>query len=117
MRLDEPPADVQPEAGSRDPRFADVPGAMERFRDERPFRGGDTDPLVIDRDRQPLPVDPRRDADGAVRRPVLERVLDEVLEDLADPGRVDLDRRQVRRQIDAEPIRSAPMSRGRRAAG
>ena len=61
MRLDQPPADEQPEAGAGDARFADVPGPMERFRDERPFRGRDPDPLVVDGDDQPFAVDRRRD--------------------------------------------------------
>src|SRR5688500_19861050 len=54
--LHEPPADEESQAGARDPRLADVPRPVERLRDEIPFRLGDPDTLVIDRDRQPLPV-------------------------------------------------------------
>ena len=48
----------QGQSRARDPQFANVPGTVEGFRDERPFRGRDANALVIDGDRQPLPVDP-----------------------------------------------------------
>src|SRR5688572_7307560 len=57
VRLDEPPADEEPQAGARDSRLPDIPGPMERFRDETPFRLRHPDPLVIDGDGQPRSVD------------------------------------------------------------
>ena len=50
------------------------------------------------------PVDPRAEGHEPVGRPVLEGVPDEVLEDLADARPVDLERRQVVRQLDDEAV-------------
>ena len=121
VRLDQPPADIESQPRAWDPRFANVPGAVERFRDERPFRGRDAHPLIIDRDRQPLPVDPRRDGDEPIRRTVFESVFDEVLEYLADPSGVDLDRWEVgddstTNRSDRPDISRSPRSRVTSAA-
>ena len=97
--LDQAAADVQAETGARDPRFADVPGPMERLEDERPLGLRDADALVVDR-RRPAsrrrtdaPIDDRRSG-GRVLQRVARRGS-------RGPGRsrrrVDLDRRQVRR--------------------
>ena len=70
-----------------DARLADVPGAVERLGDERPLGIRDPDALVVDGHDQPLAGDLRGDRHEPVRRPVLEGVADEVLEDLTDARR------------------------------
>jgi len=97
VRLDESPADEQAEPGARDARLAHVPGPVERFRDEIPFRLRHADPLVVDRHRQPRPVDRGTEHDRAAVRRVLARVADEVREHLADAPHVRVERRQVGR--------------------
>ena len=107
MRLYEPSADEESKARARDARLAHVPGAVERFRDENPFRLGHPDALVIDGDGQPRPIDRGTDHDRAAVRGVLARIADEVRQHLADAPDVDIERRQVIRHGHDEPFRPA----------
>src|SRR6186997_2409988 len=98
--LDQPSADVEPEPCPRDARLADVPRPVERFHHQRAITIRDADPLVLDTDCEPTIVDPCVEDDRATVGRVLERIADEVLEDLTDPDDVDVDRGQVIRRED-----------------
>ncbi len=64
----------------------------------------DADALVLDAHREPSTLDRTVDNDRSAVSCVLKGVTHEVLEDLADPDDVDLDRRQVVRGHDDEAI-------------
>ena len=67
----------------------------------------DADALVDDLDGQPARRPTERGHPDGAGPGAYRGVVDDVLEDLADPDRVDLDGRQIRRQGDFEPVRTA----------
>ena len=98
----------RPVPGIRDSRTFQARWNGSRTRRRSASR--DADALVVDGDDgAAVAVDPATDRTiGAPAGAVLQGVADEVLEHLADPAAVDVDRRQVGRQVDDEPAHRWP---------
>ena len=87
VRLDQPPADEQPEARARDARLADVPGAVERLGDETRSASGMPTPSSSTVTASHAPSTVGTDHDRAASGRVLARVADEVLRAPGRPAR------------------------------
>jgi hypothetical protein len=100
------PADGQPQA---QPAWAGVAfpraDAVEAREDRLQLVGRDARPFVEDGDLDPASYDARLGRDPAARRRVVDGVLPEVAEHLADPPVVEAAQRQVGGQGDDEQVR------------
>ena len=101
-------ADGQPQAGP-DSAAPGLPGALRELAEQvRQTLGRDARALVVDRDRDVIPVPGRGHAHGRQLGRVARRVGEQVGQDLHDALRVHQHARQIRRQIDQHGVPAAP---------
>ena len=105
MRFDESLHDVEAEPGAADVarrRRRDALKLLEQLRD---VLGRDAESAVLDVDLDLVADRTGRDADGRPIGGVLDRVVDEVDEDLFELRAIDADEREVGRDVDEDAAR------------
>src|SRR6266516_525659 len=90
---------------------------VETLEDAVQLRHGDADAVVLDADSELVALGAGAEQAGAVGRGVLDRVLQQVAEHLAEAAPVGQDRRQVNGQVEAHPHRRRAEPLHRVAAG